>query len=149
MLGVDTHELAWAAGFFDGEGCASLARSTGWSKMLGRERVYLRPWLTIGQTDRWVLDRFHQAVGVGRVTGPHVHDARNPRAREQWRYESTSFADSVAVIALLWRWLSPVKREQAARVFRAVKQAREPRVQEQVRWASRGRNVGRAMPVVS
>src|SRR5690349_14646134 len=56
-------ELAWAAGFFEGEGCVYLAP--------GNLRPYLR--IHIGQVDdRLPLDRFVEAVGAGRVRGPHM-----------------------------------------------------------------------------
>ena len=49
-------ELAWAAGFFDGEGYIGVVRGTGMGCSLAL-RIY------ISQKDREVLDRFKKAVG--------------------------------------------------------------------------------------
>lgn len=56
-------ELAWAAGFFEGEG------SVGVNRLGGVAQPRLR--LFIGQkNDRWPVDRFAAAVGLGNVNGP-------------------------------------------------------------------------------
>lgn len=94
---MTTHELAWAAGFFDGEGSVFLSAKK-------------QPRLNIGQNDRAVLDRFLAAVGVGRVNGPY-------RGKDFYYFQTTTFEKTQAVIALLWKYLSPVKRAQAARVL--------------------------------
>jgi hypothetical protein len=62
--GSRREELSGAAGFFDGEGCFSYA-------VKGRYAC-----VTIMQVDRRVLDRFLNAVGVGKVFGPYA--SKNP-----------------------------------------------------------------------
>jgi hypothetical protein len=94
VVKINREELAWAAGFFDGEGHAS-----------GRKPRGLR--LSVSQRDWQVLERFDKAVlGLGRrgktVGGGHPMFV--------WR--TTNFADGQAVIAMLWRFLSPIKRLQ-------------------------------------
>lgn len=59
-MSVET-ELAWAAGFFDGEGTACLCVNN------YRGSKYMRPACAIFQNDRDLLDRFQSAVGVGSV----------------------------------------------------------------------------------
>src|SRR5438105_4866412 len=96
-------ELAWAAGFFDGEGYVGL-RPRG-------PRHHDQLQLAAPQIDRRVLDRFDAIVAVGKVYGPYPpqKDGWGPR----FHYVAVDFANVQAVIALLWEWLSPVKREQA------------------------------------
>jgi len=95
-------ELAWAAGLFDGEGwIGNHRRSTG--------RLQVR--LVIPQIDRRVLDRFAAAVRIGKVFGPY--DAKN-RVHKQFRYVVTHLPMVQAVIGQIWKFLAPVKREQAA-----------------------------------
>lgn len=60
----------------------------------------------VSQKDRRALDRFHTAVGVGRIY--EVKDAGAP-----WRWQTTNEPDSRAAISTLWPYLGQAKREQA------------------------------------
>lgn len=100
---VNREELAWAAGFFDGEGCTM---ATGLGKRWAR--------ISITQVDREVLDRFHRATfGLGEIYGPYGYVKGQP----QLRYTLYGRPNVQAVIAALWPWLGTVKREQARRVL--------------------------------
>ena len=105
-------ELAWAAGFFDGEGHVGTGRPT--SKRLDL-------YLSISQVERRVLDRFRAAVGCGKVDGPYLHPVSVKRGNEQPRYyfQTQRFEYVQAIITMLWTFLSPVKREQALRALMA------------------------------
>src|SRR5262245_22654152 len=97
---MSREELAWAAGFFDREGWVGSVRTA------GRD-----PFVCIGitQVDRRVLDRFRAAVGLGHVYGPtKAYGASQP----QHRYHVSHHPKVQAVCAMLWTWLSPVKRAQ-------------------------------------
>lgn len=102
-------ELAWSAGFFDGEGCTTAA---------GHRRY---PKITISQAGPLakppeVLDRFRQAVGgIGYVTGPELDDSG--RHKPRWVYHLQGANQVSAVIALLWPFLCEVKRAQADRIL--------------------------------
>lgn len=103
-------ELAWAAGFFDGEGNAMLGRPGGYRQVIAH----------IGQADRRVLDRFQGAVGVGKVYGPRAH--KNPRARPMYEWKAWTPTSFHLVMWLLWPWLSEIKRmqfHQASEEYRA------------------------------
>ena len=70
---VDRYELAWAAGFFDGEGWADLARQEG--------RRTGQPMARVNQADPdgvpEVLVRFQRALGgIGTIGGPRVEEGR-------------------------------------------------------------------------
>lgn len=107
-IGLNTHELAWAAGFFDGEGCTT--------RSLSKSGTSKPPVLTLTQVDTRSLDRFHLAVGgLGRIR--FSERSVNPRHRDTHVWVTTNWVETQAVIALLWRFLSPGKREQALRVF--------------------------------
>jgi hypothetical protein len=96
-------ELAWAAGFFDGEGTT-----------YSNGRV---PRVTVPQADIRPIERFHRAVGgVGKVV--FVAPPKNfPSHKPQWHWTVTKFEHAQAVIAMLWPWLSEPKREQATGAF--------------------------------
>ena len=97
---INREELAWAAGFYDGEG-------TIWGRR-NRSGIVAR----IAQNHRPPLERFRLAVlGRGRVTGPYQRRAGNPF----WVWTASSFEDTQAVIAALWPFLCEPKRFQAYR----------------------------------
>jgi len=116
---LNTHELAWAAGFFDGEG------STIWTTRRPRKagrlpKTGIRSWtyhnvqLSVSQSGQElpeVLTRFKQALGIGWLGGPYVHGKRQPI----WHYSVSGFERVQAVVAMLWRYLSSTKRAQAKR----------------------------------
>lgn len=92
--------LAREAGFFDGEG------HTGASPIQGTTRPRLA--IGISQNDRRVLDRFRDVVGIGKVYGPY-HTTNT-----LYYYQVEGFQRVQAIIAMLWDFLGPLKREQAA-----------------------------------
>src|SRR5437016_14314230 len=71
---VDEHELAWAAGFFDGDGWAALVRAKG--RRTGQPHAQINQGSVAGVPE--VLVRFRNAVGVGRVVGPKIKEGRLP-----------------------------------------------------------------------
>jgi hypothetical protein len=80
------------------------------------------------QIDPQVLERFRRAVGgVGKVSGPRDMSCYNPNGQPQWCYEAYSFERVQAVMAMLWKWLSPVKREQARITFLKIKEHPKPK----------------------
>jgi hypothetical protein len=97
---LSREELAWAAGFFDGEGYAGVnKRSHG---------KYLRSVITVAQNNLPVLQRFQAAVGgLGNinVTGPNGNGT-------QWQWRASGTHQLQAVAAMLWHWLSEPKRQQ-------------------------------------
>lgn len=97
-------ELAWAAGFWDGEGC-----SGNWSFGIKGypERKPQRVCRAIlGQKTSPLLTRFKEAVGFGKVYGPYLS------SRNQMRWQVQSFEHVQAVAAILWSWLGESKRSQ-------------------------------------
>src|SRR5207245_6862454 len=97
---MDTHEIAHAAGFFDGDGCTSMSRDSSGFRV---------PRLTISQKDPRELTRFRAAVlGLGSI--------QKRRGRPLSDYNAVALQHAQAVLALLWPWLGELKREQAIRV---------------------------------
>lgn len=104
-------KLAWAAGFFDGEGTTSCSYA-------GKGSVVRTLKLSIPQIHREELDRFRDAVlEFGSVGGPYYYPNKNPI----WRYQCWKYEHSQAIIAMLWTFLSTSKREQAANALLEVR----------------------------
>ena len=103
MLTTEREELAWAAGFFDGEGnvcCTS-----------NGPRNRLKVAVQVNQTHKEVLTRFQNVVGVGAVYGPRPRKQAN--CNDVYQFHCSSFENVQQVIVRLWPWLSSVKRKQA------------------------------------
>lgn len=94
-------ELAWCAGFLDGEGYFAFSQHSG-----GRGQMKIQ----VSQIDRRPLDRLAASLG-GTVRGPYV--VKNPNGRPQWSWSLTSFEGVQHAIALAWPWLCQPKRDQA------------------------------------
>jgi hypothetical protein len=98
---ASAEEVAWAAGFFDAEGCYSYSEAGRFAS------------LSIGQTERGPLDRFARAVGTGRVAGPIVMKSPiRPSVQPQFRFYIYRAEELRRVAALLWPHLGELKRRQ-------------------------------------
>lgn len=114
---VYSHEaLAWAAGLFDGEGyIGCFIRKT----PRGNENPILN--MTVVQWhDPTVITRFQAALGgLGRI---QVRTPKPDAIEYTWRV--ASFEKVQASVALIWRWLSGPKRQQAIRALNGYHQRR-------------------------
>lgn len=88
---MNREELAWAAGFFDGEGCFSYSKSGQYVCV------------SIGQTVREPLERFKLAVGLGVIYGPYSSD----------RYQSRLSKEAVVHLSGQWIRLGSGRRSHA------------------------------------
>ncbi len=120
--GVETGtdvELAWAAGFFDGEGSVSVHCD----KRPGRRPAFR---LEIEQVDVRPLVRFRAAVGglgsLSQRIGP-----RAPNRRLLYRIFACN-DPALRIASSLWPWLSEPKQEQIVRVLDRLEEARRAQV---------------------
>jgi hypothetical protein len=82
-------DIAWAAGFWEGEGCVQRHRGT--------------PQITAVQKERWCLDRMRQFFGG-------VVDEPNVAVCHTWRIHG---ALARSFLRAIWLYLSPRRRRQA------------------------------------
>lgn len=101
--------MAWAAGFFDGEGYIGLQLSHGGNAQNVRMSVY--------QTSLQPIERFHKAVwGLGKLVKPRNNKSfLQKKTMYEWR--SGRYEEVQAVVALLWSFLSEPKRQQARKAM--------------------------------
>jgi hypothetical protein len=100
---LETHDLAWAAGFFDGEGWANRSKR-GVASRINQAGLDGIP---------EVLTKFQRIVGVGRIHGPIIVEGRQPL----YYWEVTSRPDLLQVVDRIGPWLCPVKRAQFDRTL--------------------------------
>ena len=105
---INTHELAWAAGFFDGEGCTSFRPA----QTRKRSRAVC---VSIAQISVQPLERFRAAVGG---LGAVASDGTTSSGKAKYVFRVASFEAVQAIIAMLWKWLSGPKRAQAIEALR-------------------------------
>ena len=100
---MESHDFAWAAGFFDGEGWANRKERGVHSQInqAGRD----------GMPE--VLTKFQRIVCVGRLKGPVVLEGRQPL----YYWEATSRHDLAQVVERIGPWLCPVKRAEFERTL--------------------------------
>lgn len=107
---LDTHELAWAAGFFDGEGSISCSiRDT------GRARMQRMIQLGISQNygNRELVERFKNAIGgIGYGCSDGYKNNGLHGGGYQIRYRVSKLSDIEKIMELLWPYLGRVKKEQ-------------------------------------
>jgi len=90
-------DIAWAAGFFDGEGTTSILKTQ-------RDKYsYIR--MGLSQKLHECLDRFYSIVQVGKI---YTSNTRDIRSWNCYKYD-----DVVDVLNLLWPYLSEIKKQQA------------------------------------
>src|SRR6266496_2518691 len=107
MAAPNKAEIAWAAGFFEGEGYFSgiihnLAR--------GRRRRYA--YVGINNTDLKTLVRFQTIVGVGEIRSRKADTVRF-KAKPQWRWLVCNRAGVEHVYNLFKPWLSEERLRKA------------------------------------
>lgn len=91
-------EVAWAAGFYEGEGYFGVKHNS-----YGHPSS-LR--LSIGQRTQEPIDRFLLIAGVGKVY------CRWNRGKDLWVYSAGKTSQALDVARLLWPWLSERRQLQ-------------------------------------
>jgi len=107
-----TEELAWAAGLFDGEGTIGVRKN-------GTTEAYRRIGASVGMTERFVVERFAKAVGIGKFYDHSYKQSKYPNAKPVWRWAVHNFEDTKTMVERLWPWLSEPKRAQARKALDA------------------------------
>lgn len=94
-------DLAWAAGFIDGDGCFSVI-----------QQCYFR--VTVTQVDKRPLLRLAKIFGVGQVKGPYARSINRPVKSNTSRYNWTvTGLQALRIYKLVEPYLSEPKLEQA------------------------------------
>lgn len=119
LLPYQTRELnlAWAAGFFEGEGTFTLQKS--YERKDGSHLIYPRAQLT--QRDESLLWSFKNIVGVGSVTGPYPSSTSG---RDHFTWSSNTVANFKTLFDLLSPGLSRRRIQRAQECLAAWEDSR-------------------------
>jgi hypothetical protein len=118
---VTPTELAWAAGFFDGEGtvtvCSTRLRYPKTGATWAVNSFYVGVNQATSSCDDQVipepLTRFRAAVEIGTLVGPYL---RPPNRRPMFKWHARN-RDGVTALIRLWPFLCGPKRDQARRAL--------------------------------
>lgn len=110
MAEPTNEQLAWAAGWFEGEG--SVPNNKGKPAAAS---------ISITNTDLEVLEAFANLFGCGRIY-PLPRDEHKPR----WIYH-VSGEDAVSILERLYPWLHSRRRQRIDELFEARRQRMSPR----------------------
>lgn len=136
---LDPLELAWAAGFYDGEGSTCITTYLP-KNQKSQANVIM---VAIGQIHREVLDRFQAAVGgLGVVNGPYLPPSRGKRDKPQYRYRASGLERVETIIRLLWPYLGSVKRDQAETALETIRALQRPVGAPTKEFCVRGHDLG-------
>ena len=114
---IEVADLAWAAGFFDGEGSTLLKG--------GYPGISIHQAGTLTDPPE-VLVRFQRTFGgIGYVAGPDA--PTNEHHRPRWTYETHGYERTQVLVAMMWKWLGPIKRSQAVAVLTAFRDRPVPK----------------------
>lgn len=111
MSNLTRENLAWLAGFFDGEGHVSAIRR----RDRAADRYAIR--LSIDQVSPELLERCAEITGFGKIDR---REEAKRRTIHVWRV--STFENVQAFIAMVWPWLSSKRREQGALALERMRQ---------------------------
>ena len=114
-------ELAWAAGFFDGEGHIRFSNNIRPSRPHSHSPEVLVETSQAGIDCPDVLTRFRAAIGgLCKIDGPRSNGEGHLPI---WNTRTSRFEHSQAIIAMLWPWLGSVKRAAAQKALLSARSA--------------------------
>jgi hypothetical protein len=99
-------DLGWMVGNFDGEGSVYHGNF-----VRNGKRRRSRPYLQLGSTDEWIVDRWVEITG-GRKNGPYTYHDNKPL----WQWRVTGDA-ALSLARALYPHMCPRRQEQLQPIF--------------------------------
>lgn len=105
------HDLAWAAGLFEGEGTIVQRAASPWLWQL-----------SVASTDKDVVTTFHRVIGIGKFYGPYGAvngtNARRVHHKPYWKWQ---LSDKLGIIEFGNKLLPYMHARRAARLRECLK----------------------------
>lgn len=103
------HDMAWAAGLFEGEGNIQLTADK------RREGVWLR-WLGLGMTDEDVVRRFRDVVGAGSIYF-RPRPAKHPNWKDCWYWQTAQWLEIERILEAFMPYFGERRLAMAERML--------------------------------
>ena len=109
MYKINRENLAWAAGFYDGEGCMTCCYD-----VKNKDGTHYRAIKFVISQSGFVdlLERFKLIIGFGSIYGPYTKNHKTAKL-PRYNIRLSGFEKCQFMIALLWKHLGDQKRIQA------------------------------------
>lgn len=107
-------ELAWAAGFIDGEGHIGTHECQ--KSRPTDQRNYVAISINVSQCNRQPLDRLQKTLELGKVWGPYKK--KNKTHSDFYLFSVTGIERTQQALAKIWEWLGDIKKVQATEALR-------------------------------
>lgn len=104
-MSLTTHDMAWAAGLFEGEGSIQLYPDK------RREGVWLR-WLGLAMTDEDVVRRFREVVGAGHIS-LRPSPPTNPHWSPCWYWQASRWLEIERILGEFMPYFGDRRRAKA------------------------------------
>jgi hypothetical protein len=112
---MNREKLAWAGGFFSGEGSTHV-HTNAYVRKDGRQRKYLT--MSITNTNLDALKQFDEAtLHIGKVY-IELPTKRPSHYKPRYQWTAKSYPATMAIIGLLYTFLSREKKDQIKRVIK-------------------------------
>lgn len=116
-----TAEVAWAAGFFDGEGSIYVRNTKRHKGGNGKHYPLLTVEASIAQTVREPLDRFALLFAFGRVVGPYAQSGA--AQNDYYRWQCGGRPSVHELLCVLWPHLSEFTKDKARKAWEHLRSA--------------------------
>lgn len=103
-------DIAWASGIFEGEGCFRINKN--------RDRSTFS--MMMSMTDEDVINKFHDIVGVGSVSGPIP--GKKEGYKEFWQWRCQKFEDAQALSAAMFPFLLSRRQSKIVECLSTIKE---------------------------
>lgn len=105
-------DLAWIAGFYEGEGSVVYKMV----KSFDKPRGYPNGCFSITQVNKEPLEKCLALTGLGYMTGPYKPRQNNHNSYYRW--VAQEFESFQALVAAIWPWLSRKRKDQIKSAMR-------------------------------
>jgi hypothetical protein len=100
----DELQVAWAAGFFEGEGCIT-----------HKNKKKDRQVISLNNTDKDVIERFISIVNYGNLRGPYKSNGtkHKPTHKPYWMWEVAKKSEVKRILEMFLPYLGKRRRQRA------------------------------------
>jgi hypothetical protein len=106
---LNREELAWAAGFMDGEAHFGLVTT----KKYNTKHIHIQ----VCQTEDGPLERLQLALRCGKIYGPYRPKSDKAKRKPYKQFHIDKFETVQQVVCMVWPWLSRPKKEQIKKMM--------------------------------
>lgn len=125
QFSANKEDLAWAAGFLEGEGSFCYKRPL-WARHGGKPTRsncgFGRLEVSAAQKEREPLEKLLSIFPFGKIYGPYNH--KNGRSKPHYRLSYHKTDQAQTIMAAVWPWLSSRRKEQITKALTSMRECK-------------------------